>query len=260
MAGAGAARPGAVRQGSARPANSSSPATAPWSSLPGYRLGQTPLGASRPRSTSSASRITRRQEHGSRRSLYFEGVHFLRKRRGRRLLIGVGENATAVAGALAHGIPAEFRLDRRAFRPMQRLVFSARVDPRLRAPPRPLRVLAARRRLQDRQAGRARRGVRPARARADRSRRHERRRRALQGLQEARHQADPRPRGVLRGRPHGARGQDRAQPPDADRAERRRLPQPRQALQRRASSRGCTAASRAWTWSCWPSTPRASSR
>ena len=118
-------------------------------------------------------------------------------------------------------------------RPTRHLVFSARVDPRLRASPRPLRVLAARRRLQDRQAGGARRGVRAARARADRSRRHERRRGALQGLQEARHQADPGPRGVLRGRPRGARGQDRAQPPDADRAERRRLPQSREALQRR---------------------------
>ncbi len=129
-------------------------------------------------------------------------------------------------------------------------MFSARVHPRLRASPRPLRVLAARRRLQDRQARGARRGVRPAGPRADRSRRHERRRRALQGLQEARHQADPRPRGVLRRRPHGPRGQDRAQPPDADRRRRRGLPQPRQALQRRASSRACTAASRASTWSC----------
>ena len=57
--------------------------------------------------------------------------------------------------------------------------------------------------------------------------------RALQGLQEARHQADPRARGVLRGRPHGPRGQDRAQPPDAARRHRRGLQEPHQALQRR---------------------------
>ena len=58
-------------------------------------------------------------------------------------------------------------------------------------------------------------------------------RRALQGVQEARHQADPRPRGVLRRRPHGPRGQDRAQPPDAPRRLRRGLQEPHQALQRR---------------------------
>ena len=40
-------------------------------------------------------------------------------------------------------------------------------------------------------------------------------------------------------------------------AERRGLPQPRQALERAASSRACTAASPASTWSCWPATPRA---
>ena len=47
-----------------------------------------------------------------------------------------------------------------------------------------------------------------------------------------------------------ARPQGRAQPPDAARAERRGLPEPHQALERRASSRACTAASRASTWSC----------
>ena len=57
--------------------------------------------------------------------------------------------------------------------------------------------------------------------------------RALQGLQEARRQADPRPRGLLRRRPHRARGQDRAQPPDAARAVRRGLQEPHQALERR---------------------------
>ena len=57
--------------------------------------------------------------------------------------------------------------------------------------------------MQDRRARGARRGVRPARARADRPRRHERRRRALQGRQEARHQADRRLRGLLRRRPQG---------------------------------------------------------
>ena len=90
-------------------------------------------------------------------------------------------------------------------RPTRLLVFSARVHRRLRASPRPLRVLAARRRVQDREARRPRRGVRPAGARADRPRRHERRRRALQGVPEARHQADPGARGVLRRRPPRAR-------------------------------------------------------
>ena len=54
--------------------------------------------------------------------------------------------------------------------------------------------------------------------------------------------------------------QGRAQPPDAARGDRRGLPQPRQALERRASSRACTAASRASTSSCSRATPRASSR
>ena len=40
-------------------------------------------------------------------------------------------------------------------------------------------------------------------------------------------------------------------------AQRRGLPQPHQALQRRASSRACTAASRASTWSCSSATPTA---
>ena len=52
-------------------------------------------------------------------------------------------------------------------------------------------------------------------------------------MPQARRQADPGPRGVLRRRPLDPRGQDRAQPPDAARAERRGLPQPDQALQRR---------------------------
>ena len=81
--------------------------------------------------------------------------------------------------------------------------------------------------------GRPRGRLRPAGDRPHRPRRHERLGRALQGLQEARRQADPRPRGLLRRRPHGPRGQDRAQPPDAARRQRRGLPQPRQALERR---------------------------
>ena len=44
--------------------------------------------------------------------------------------------------------------------------------------------------------------------------------------------------------------QGRAQPPDAAGGERRGLPEPGQALLARASSRGCTAASRASTSSC----------
>ena len=87
--------------------------------------------------------------------------------------------------------------------------------------------------MQDRQARRPRRGVRPAGARADRPRRHERLGRAVQGLQEARRQADPRPRGVLRRRPLDPRGQDRAQPPHAAGAGRRRLPEPDEAVERR---------------------------
>ena len=86
---------------------------------------------------------------------------------------------------------------------------------------------------QDRRPRRPRGRLRPARARPHRPRCDERLGRALQGLQEARHQADPRPRGLLRRRPHGPRGQDRAQPPDAPRRHRRGLPQPHEALQRR---------------------------
>ena len=63
-----------------------------------------------------------------------------------------------------------------------RLASTPSEHPRLRPPARALRVLAARRRVQDRRAGGARRGVRPARARPDRPRRDERRGRALQGL------------------------------------------------------------------------------
>ena len=77
----------------------------------------------------------------------------------------------------------------------------SREHPRLRPSARPLRVLAARRRVQDRRPRRARRGVRPARAGPHRPRRDERRGRALQGRQEARHQADRRLRDLLRRRP-----------------------------------------------------------
>ncbi len=98
---------------------------------------------------------------------------------------------------------------------------------------RPLGVLAARRRVQDRQARRPRGRVRPARAGPHRPRRDERLGRAVQGLQEARRQADPGARGVLRRRPHAARGQARAQPPDAAGAGRRGLPEPHEAVERR---------------------------
>ena len=103
----------------------------------------------------------------------------------------------------------------------------------MRPSPRPLRVLAARRRLQDRHARRARRELRPAGPRAHRSRRDERRGRALQGHQEARRQADRRARGLLRRRPQQPRAEGRAKPPHAARRDRRRPAQPRQALQRR---------------------------
>ena len=116
-----------------------------------------------------------------------------------------------------------------------------RVLTRLRPSPRPLRVLAARRRLQDRQARRARRELRPAGTRADRPRRHERRGRALQGLEEAQREADRGGRGLLRRRPPQPRSQGRAKPSDAARAERRGAAEPRQAvkhrLPRRAPSR-----------------------
>ncbi len=115
--------------------------------------------------------------------------------------------------------------------PNRRLSSTARDRPLLRPPARPLRVLAARRRVQDRRPRQARGGLRPAGARAHRPRRHERRRRALPGGPQARDQADPRLRDLPRRRPHRPWA-PRAQPPDARRGERRRLPQPRQALQR----------------------------
>ena len=77
---------------------------------------------------------------------------------------------------------------------------------------------------------RARRRVRPAGARPDRPRRDERRGRALQGLQEARDQADPRPRGLLRATTcttEAVRYERNHLTLLA--AERRGLPQPRQA-------------------------------
>ena len=73
--------------------------------------------------------------------------------------------------------------------------------------------------------------VRPAGAGADRPRRDERRRRAVHGLPQARHQADPGLRGVRRRRPRAAGSrQARPLPPDAARGDADRLPQPRQAL------------------------------
>ena len=100
-----------------------------------------------------------------------------------------------------------------------------------RPSPCPQRVLAARWRLQDRRDGGPRGGARPARARPHRPRRDERRRRPLQGLQEARDQADRRPRGLLRRRPRRDQGAGplRAQPPDPAGRERHRLRQPGQA-------------------------------
>ena len=83
--------------------------------------------------------------------------------------------------------------------------------------------------MQDRGPRRARRGLRPAGARAHRPRRDERRCRALQGGQEGRHQADRRLRDLLRRRPHGHDAAQGAQPPDAGGRVRRGLPQPRQA-------------------------------
>ncbi len=111
------------------------------------------------------------------------------------------------------------------------IVGATREFPCRRPSPRPQRVLAARWRLQDRRDGGAGGGARAAGAGADRPRRHERRRRSLQGLQEARDQADRRPRGLP-----GRRSQDdqgaaplRAQPPDAAGRKRPRLLQPGQA-------------------------------
>ena len=85
--------------------------------------------------------------------------------------------------------------------------------------------------MQDRRARRAGRGLRPAGPGAHRSRRHERRRGPLQGLQEARLEADRGLRDLLRGRPPGGHPDaDGAQPPDAAGVLGRGLPQPRQAL------------------------------
>ena len=109
-------------------------------------------------------------------------------------------------------------------------------------PARPLRVLAARRRRARSTRCGARGGVRPARPRADRPRRDERRRRALQGLPKARHQADPRARGLPRRRPRGRAAATSATTSRCSR-ERRGLPQPRQALGA-GFLEGCTAASR----------------
>ncbi len=85
--------------------------------------------------------------------------------------------------------------------------------------------------MQHRKARRARRSVRPAGHRADRSRRDERRRRALQGGRETQDQGAARPRGLLRGRSHRARPQGRAQPPDVARGDQRGLQEPHDALQ-----------------------------
>ena len=79
----------------------------------------------------------------------------------------------------------------------------------------------------DRQPRGARCVLRTAGAGTDRPRCDERRGRALPGVQEARDQADSGLRGIRHGRPHQAR---QAPPPDADRRERGRLPQPRQAV------------------------------
>ncbi len=87
--------------------------------------------------------------------------------------------------------------------------------------------------MQDRPARRTRRRVRPAGPRPHRPRRDERRRGAVQGRQEAPDQADRRLRDLPRRRPHAARPAPGAQPPDAAGRERRRLPQPGQALQPR---------------------------
>ena len=95
---------------------------------------------------------------------------------------------------------------------------SSDADRELRPPARPLRVLAARRRRQDRLPGGARGGLRPAGDRPDRPRRDERRGRALQGVQEGRDQADPRLRGLLRRRHQDGGRALRAQPPHAARA------------------------------------------
>ena len=85
--------------------------------------------------------------------------------------------------------------------------------------------------MQDRRDGGPRRGDGAARPGPHRPRRDERGRRALQGLQEARDQADRRLRGLPRRRRQDAQGEAevRAQPPHPAGRERRRLRQPGQA-------------------------------
>src|ERR671915_445591 len=103
----------------------------------------------------------------------------------------------------------------------------------LRPSPRPFRVLGARRRLPYRRSRGAGSRLRPAGARAHRPRRDERRRGALQGLQEARDQPGSGARALVRGPPPHRGPQVRAQPPDAPRRLRQRVPQPGQAELRR---------------------------
>ena len=111
------------------------------------------------------------------------------------------------------------------------MIAATREHPCRRPSARPQRVLAARWRLQDRRDGGPRRGARAAGSGPDRPRRHERRGRPLQGLQQARDQADRRARGLLRRGPQGDQGADavRAQPHHPAGRKRRRLRQPRPA-------------------------------
>ena len=71
----------------------------------------------------------------------------------------------------------------------------------------------------------------------------------FKAAQEARHQAAARLRGLRRRRPHFRDGQSRAQPPHAAGRERRAATATSSSSPRPASSRACTAASRASTWS-----------
>ncbi len=170
-----------------------------------------------------------------------------RIRRAARLAAACSRRSSAACATFAKcGFAAPAGL---APRPARRLSSGSRDESLLRPSPRPLRVLAARWRLQDRRARRACRRVRPAGARADRPRRDERRGRAVQGGQEARDQADRRLRDLLRRRSHRARAQEgRAQPPDADGVDERGLSQPRPPVLRRASWTASAAASRPSTW------------
>ena len=142
-------------------------------------------------------------------------------------------------------------------------------DAELRPPPRPLRVLAARRGGTDRAAevepGRADDLLR-GRASRDAGRRRHRPRvdvrgpAVLRGRPGRRRQADHRRRG-LRGprlavRPEPGRERGEVLPPDPPGRERDRLPQPPEARDATRTSRASTTG-RAWTSSCWPSTPRA---